>query len=70
MSDFDGELKQLLLGILNAYEVGGESELATKKLGRFLTARYGSVHESKSVLGELSGVREAYLAMQRQLYAD
>lgn len=70
MSDFDGDLKKLLLSILKAYEEGGESELATKKLKRFLTARYGSVGESKSVLGELSVVRDAYLSIQRRLYSN
>ncbi|WP_416915637.1 MAG: EcoAI/FtnUII family type I restriction enzme subunit R [Roseicyclus sp.] len=70
MSDFDGELKDLLLSILKAYEDGGESELAMKKLKRFLIARYGSVGESKAVLGEVSVVRDAYLTMQRRLYSS
>jgi type I restriction enzyme R subunit len=69
LSSYNGELRQLLLGILKAYEDGGEGELATKKLKRFLMARYGSVSESKAVLGELSGVRDAYLDMQRRLYS-
>jgi type I restriction enzyme, R subunit len=53
MKEFDGELKELLLGILKAYEVRGEGELATKKLTQFLTARHGSVSESKVKLGPL-----------------
>ncbi|MDB4111992.1 restriction endonuclease subunit R, partial [Yoonia sp.] len=66
----EGELKELLLGILKAYEKDGESELGTKKLGDFLKARYGSVSESKGKLGELSSVRDAFRNMQRGLYAD
>jgi len=42
MNTFDGEMSDLLLSILKAYEDRGESELATPKLGQFLTARYGS----------------------------
>ena len=68
LSGFDRELRELLLGILKSYEKDGEGELATKKLGQFLTARYGSVGESKDRLGELSDVRVAYLDMQRRLY--
>jgi type I restriction enzyme, R subunit len=66
----DGELKALLLAILQAYEDRGESELATKKLGTFLTARFGSVNESRTKLGDLGGVRNAFRTMQQTLYAD
>lgn len=66
----DGELKELLLSILKAYEKNGEGELGTKKLGDFLKARYGSVSESKGKLGELSSVHDAFRNMQRGLYAD
>ena len=68
MSDADGDMKDLLLAILGAYEVRGESELATKKLGTFLTARYGSVSEGKAKLGGLSAVRDAFCTMQETLY--
>jgi hypothetical protein len=47
----DGDMKGLLLAILSAYETGGESELATKKLTSFLAARFGSVSEGKAKLG-------------------
>jgi type I restriction enzyme R subunit len=63
-------MADLLLVILKAYETKGESELATKKLGQFLTARYGSVGESKSKLGELAAVRSAFKQMQVALYDD
>ena len=66
----DSEMTGLLVGILKAYEARGESELATKKLGQFLTARYGSVGESKGKLGELAVVREAFKRMQVALYAE
>ena len=70
MADADGEMKDLLLAILGAYETRGESELATKKLGTFLTARYGSVSEGKSRLGGLAAVKDAFKDMQRSLYAE
>lgn len=66
----DTEMTALLVGKLKAYEARDESELATKKLGQFLTSRYGSVGESKGKLGELAVVREAFKRMQVVLYAE
>ncbi|WP_299898705.1 EcoAI/FtnUII family type I restriction enzme subunit R [uncultured Ruegeria sp.] len=65
---FDAETKDLLLGILKAYEADGESELATKKLGQFLVARYGSIGEGKEKLGGLAAVSDAYRKLQLSLY--
>ncbi|SHL14745.1 type I restriction enzyme, R subunit [Roseovarius marisflavi] len=70
IGDADEGLKQLLLAILAAYEARGESELATKKLGTFLTARYGSVSEGKAKLGGLAAIKEAFQNMQKTLYSD
>ena len=70
MADADGEMKDLLLAILGAYEARGETELAPKKLGTFFTARYGSVSEAKTKLGGLSTVKEAFKAMQEVLYSN
>ena len=64
------ETKALLLAILASYEERGESELATKKLGTFLTARYGSVSEGKAKLGGLDAIKEAFRKMQGTLYSD
>lgn len=65
-----GELRELLLGILRAYEEQGEGELATPKLGSYLTARYGGVGESRGRLGNLSAMRTAFRRMQTSLYAN
>ncbi|ALG91175.1 MULTISPECIES: EcoAI/FtnUII family type I restriction enzme subunit R [Actibacterium] len=64
------ETKALLLAILAAYEERGESELRTKKLGTFLTARYGSVSEGKAKLGGLDAIKTAFREMQGTLYSD
>ena len=66
----DGEMRELLLGILQAYETHGEGELAAAKLGSFLIGRYGSVGESREHLGSLSAVRDAFRRMQSDLYAN
>jgi type I restriction enzyme R subunit len=69
VGDASGEMQTLLLSILSAYELRGESELATKKLGSFLTARFGSVSEGKAKLGGLPAVRDAFRKMQSDLYS-
>ena len=70
LEEADGELRELLLGILRAYEEQGEGELATPKLGSYLRARYGGVGESRGRLGNLSAVRTAFRRMQTSLYAN
>ena len=69
LADAEGDMQALLLAILAAYEERGETELATKKLGTFLTARYGSVSEGKVRLGGLDGVKSAFFSLQRELYS-
>ncbi|RFU11559.1 restriction endonuclease subunit R [Rhodobacteraceae bacterium W635] len=64
-----GEVRDLLLGILAAYEKRGESELATDRLGQFLAARYGSVSEGKNTFGGLKPVSDAFRSMQEALYS-
>lgn len=70
LADATGDMKDLLLAILAAYEARGESELATRKLGTFLTARFGSVNEGKAKLGGLPAVKAAFRTMQATLYSD
>lgn len=70
LSDFEGEMRELIASILQAYASNGELELAAGKLGHYLTVRYGSVGEGKARLGDLSTVKGAYRAMQQRLYAN
>ncbi len=66
----DGELRELLLGILQAYETHGEDELATAKLASFLIGRYGSVSEGRTRIGDLSTIQNAFRRMQAGLYTN
>ena len=68
MTGATDETKAFLLAILAAYEERGVSELAIKKLGTFLTARYGSVSEGKIKLGGLNLIKQTFLKMQSDLY--
>ncbi len=62
------KMREFLLGVLQAYEALGETELATRKLGDFLTARYGSLTDAKTALGEVPAIRQAFVDVQRALY--
>ncbi len=67
-AEIQDDLKELLISILDAYERNGEHELATTKLGQFLTARYGSVGEAKNRVGGLPQIKTAFNQMQARLY--
>ena len=65
-----GEMRDFLLGILEAYAAHGESELALAKLGSFLTARYGTIADAKAKLGDIGDIKTAFIEVQRELYAS
>ncbi|MFN4281464.1 MAG: EcoAI/FtnUII family type I restriction enzme subunit R [Alphaproteobacteria bacterium] len=64
----DEKMRAFLLGVLQAYEALGESELATGKLSHYLTARYGSLADAKAALGDVPKIRQAFIGMQQELY--
>ncbi|MEO7222983.1 MAG: type I restriction-modification enzyme R subunit C-terminal domain-containing protein [Devosia sp.] len=66
----DGEMPDFLVGVLQAYATHGESELSLSKLATFLTARYGTLADAKSKLGDTATIRAAFVDIQRELYAD
>lgn len=68
LASADEKMRAFLLGVLQAYEALGETELATGKLGDFLTARYGSLADAKAALGDVSAIRQAFVDVQRELY--
>lgn len=63
-------MREFLAGVLQAYVARGESELATRKLGDYLTARYGTIGDAKAALGDVPTIRQAFVNVQRDLYAS
>jgi|SRR5215217_7899108 len=53
-----------------SYATHGESELSLSKLATFLIARYGTLADAKSRLGELTAIKAAFVDLQRDLYAS
>ena len=68
LASVDAKMREFLLGVLQAYEALGEKELATRKLGDFLTARYGSFADAKRILGDVSAIKQAFVDIQGDLY--
>lgn len=66
----DQEMQAFLSSVLAAYSDRGEGELSLGKLGTALTARYGTLADAKAKLGDIPRIRAAYLAIQRDLYAE
>ncbi|PBB41304.1 restriction endonuclease subunit R [Mesorhizobium sp. WSM3866] len=66
----DQEMREFLAGILRAYELHGETELATRKLGDFLTARYGTLSDARARLGPIPAIKASFLGVQQRLYRD
>jgi type I restriction enzyme R subunit len=65
----NGEMRDFLLGILEAYSKHGETELALDKLGAFLNARYGTIADAKEKLGDVAEIKKAFVDVQRELYS-
>lgn len=68
LASTDVKMREFLLGILKAYEALGETELATRKLGDYLTARYGSLADAKAALGDIPSIQQAFKNIQTDLY--
>ncbi|MCA0272207.1 MAG: DEAD/DEAH box helicase family protein [Proteobacteria bacterium] len=68
LASADTKMRAFLLGVLQAYEAVGETELATGKLGDLLTARYGSLADARAALGNVPTIRQAFRDVQRDLY--
>lgn len=64
------KMREFLLGVLQAYVAGGEGELASRKLSDFLNARYGTISDAKAALGDIPAIRQAFVDVQADLYAD
>ena len=63
-------MREFLLGVLQAYVARGEGELAARKLSDFLNARYGTIADAKAALGDIPAIRQAFVDVQADLYAD
>lgn len=70
LKPFKGEMRDFLLGVLEAYSIHGESELSLDKLSAFLTAKYGTIADAKEKLGDVAAIKRAFIEVQQELYSS
>lgn len=63
-----GEMREFLEGVLSAYEKSGVDELSLESLPALLTVKYGGLSDAKARLGELGGIRRAFVGIQADIY--
>jgi type I restriction enzyme R subunit len=70
LDGYDAELSAFLDFVLGQYVQQGVGELDQEKLPRLLELRYASVSEAATTLGGVPKVRNAFVDVQRTLFAD
>ncbi|MEW6090058.1 MAG: EcoAI/FtnUII family type I restriction enzme subunit R [Pseudomonadota bacterium] len=70
LSGYEAQMREFLSGVLAAYERDGIEELALDKMGSFLQVKYGSMADAKRALGDVQGIRAAFIEVQKALFAN
>lgn len=68
MGGYEREMRHFLDFVLDGYQRHGVDELASRKIADLLRIRYGGTNDAKRMLGPVSGIREAFIAIQGHLY--
>ena len=68
LAGYEPQMREFLNYVLSAYERHGVDELAPAKLGDMLRIRYGGANDAKRLLGSVSDIRNAFIAIQGHLY--
>lgn len=70
LSGYEVQMREFLSAVLAAYERDGIEELALDKMGSFLQVKYGSMADAKRALGDVQGIRAAFIEVQKALFAN
>lgn len=70
LSGYEAQMREFLSAVLAAYERDGIEELALDKMGSFLQVKYGSMADAKRALGDVQGIRAAFIEVQKALFAS
>lgn len=70
LSGYEIQMREFLAAVLAAYERDGIEELALDKMGSFLQVKYGSMADAKRKLGDVRSIRDAFIGVQRALFAE
>jgi type I restriction enzyme R subunit len=67
---YDKAKQAFLNFVLQQYVANGVKELDDKRLGTLLELKYKSIPDAKVSMGDISGIREAFVGFQKYLYED
>ena len=70
LSGYEVQMREFLSAVLAAYERDGIEELALDKMGSFLQVKYGSMADAKRALGDVQGIRAAFIEVQKALFSN
>jgi len=67
---YDGNQQEFLDFVLSQYVRDGFAELDDQKLPELLELKYDAIVDAKSVLGEITSIRNTFVGFQEHLYAE
>ncbi len=67
---YDKEKQAFLNFVLKQYVEEGVKELDDSRLKGLLELRYHSIHDAKEAIGDIAGIRDAFIGFQKYLYED
>ncbi len=70
LSAYQAEMREFLAAVLAAYVRDGVEELNLDKMSSFLQVKYGSLADAKRKLGDVRSIRDAFIGVQRALFAE
>ena len=70
IKDYDDKQQEFLNFVLSQYVKEGVTELDDAKLADLLKLNYGAIDDAKDQLGEIQGIREAFIGFQEHLYQE
>ncbi len=67
---YEGALQEFLEFVLTQYVKEGVGELNSDKAKLLIESKYHTIHDAINTLGDVSGIRKAFVEFQRYLYAE
>ncbi len=70
LSPHEEQMQEFLRFVLDQYVAEGVGELDGDKLPALISLKYATPHDAVKVLGDIDGIRNAFIGFQKHLYAS
>jgi type I restriction enzyme R subunit len=70
LSSHSEQMQEFLRFVLDQYVEEGVGELDGDKLPALIALKYATPHDAVAVLGDINGIRDAFIGFQKHLYED